>query len=637
MKWALGVAAAALLAGGAVLAGIPLILVVMAGGAAHQSTDCLPGMVAGPDGWTGAVPAGATVPGMTPTQIAHAATVVGVGERMGVGAQGIVVALATVSQESSFLNYANDGRGTDLQPDQRDVGASMRLPHDAVGTDHGSLGLFQQQYPWWGSVEELMDPATTARLFYEALVKVPGWHELPVTVAAQRVQASAYPSAYADDEPVARQLLSMLSGAADTNAAGTVVNAGLDNGQIWCGLGGADGQIIAGDMVFPLPAGSFTVSSGFGPRANPTGGGTDVHTGLDFSAPAGTPVFALADGVVTTAMHSDVSYGNRVVIEHTPTMHTLYAHMLVLSVTEGQVVTAGQPIGQVGSTGRSTGNHLHFEVRMNATPIDPLPFLVQVGLDPNNPGMPQQVTGSAGLSGTDPVRMVTYNVHYGRNPAAVGAEIRTVITRSQASIICLQEASVAARTTPPPGWQLIQPRVANARGNRVPSATPLLIDTRVWQVAGTGLVPLTGYTRVGEAGAGPALASRRDLVLAHLVGPPGRLTAGCTHFTASKHVTQARAQLWRTQATTVAATLARLPAAGLVGGDFNADPRSSWLDPIARVAQVNVDTGPTLGGGRIDLVWGVRMQPRSAQTLPRLGSDHRPVVTVWTPTSAAAA
>ena len=77
MKWALGVAAAALLAGGAVLAGIPLILVVMAGGAAHQSTDCLPGMVAGPDGWTGAVPAGATVPGMTPTQIAHAATVVG--------------------------------------------------------------------------------------------------------------------------------------------------------------------------------------------------------------------------------------------------------------------------------------------------------------------------------------------------------------------------------------------------------------------------------------------------------------------------------------------------------------------------------------------------------------------------------
>ena len=52
---------------------------------------------------------------------------------------------------------------------------------------------------------------------------------------------------------------------------------------------------------------------------------------------------------------------------------------------------------------------------------------------------------------------------------------------------------------------------------------------------------------------------------------------------------------------------------------------------------MNVDTGPTLGGGGIDLVWGVQMQPRSAQTLPRLGSDHRPVVTVWTPTSAAAA
>ena len=140
-------------------------------------------------------------------QLRNAATVVAVGKQMRIPRQGIVVALAAASQESRFLNYANDGRGGDLRPDQAGIASSLDLPHQAVGTDHGSLGIFQQQWPWWGSMSELMDPATSASKFYARLVEVPGWESMPVTRAAQAVQRSAYPDAYADDEALAEGLL----------------------------------------------------------------------------------------------------------------------------------------------------------------------------------------------------------------------------------------------------------------------------------------------------------------------------------------------------------------------------------------------------------------------------------------------
>ena len=155
-------------------------------------------------------PVGLTVAGLDQTQLQHAATIVEVGRQRGVPEQGIRVALAVAAQESKFRNYANDGTGQ-LRADQRDVARSLVYPHDAVGRDHGSVNVFQQQYPWWGTIDQLMDPRYAAGKFFDTLVTVPGWQQLPLTIAAQKVQRSAFPNAYARWEPIAGEILAALS------------------------------------------------------------------------------------------------------------------------------------------------------------------------------------------------------------------------------------------------------------------------------------------------------------------------------------------------------------------------------------------------------------------------------------------
>ena len=95
---------------------------------------------------------------------------------------------------------------------------------------------------------------------------------------------------------------------------------------------------------------------------------------LIFAAPAGTPILAAADGVVTTAGYNNGGYGYYVIIKHDDVYQTLYGHCSVLHVTTSQAVKQGQFIAEVGSTGHSTGNHLHFEVRINGNKVDAMQF-----------------------------------------------------------------------------------------------------------------------------------------------------------------------------------------------------------------------------------------------------------------------
>ena len=123
--------------------------------------------------------------------------------------------------------------------------------------------------------------------------------------------------------------------------------------------------------------GGASLGSPFGVRIDPFGRGRAMHEGLDFTAPYGTPILAAADGVVVYAAYHP-EFGKCVEINHGGELITRYAHMSALSVEHGEPVRRGQKIGELGSTGRSTGAHLHFEVRQNGLAIDPAMFLSQL-------------------------------------------------------------------------------------------------------------------------------------------------------------------------------------------------------------------------------------------------------------------
>lgn len=123
-----------------------------------------------------------------------------------------------------------------------------------------------------------------------------------------------------------------------------------------------------------LPASLEFISSGFGYRADPFNGEGAFHAGLDFKGPVGAPIYAAAKGTVTFAGVKQ-GYGNVIEVSHGNGLLTRYAHMSAFRARVGQPVEAGAVIGAIGSTGRSTGPHLHFEVRINDRPVNPRPFL----------------------------------------------------------------------------------------------------------------------------------------------------------------------------------------------------------------------------------------------------------------------
>jgi len=131
-----------------------------------------------------------------------------------------------------------------------------------------------------------------------------------------------------------------------------------------------------------MPPGA--VSSGFGMRHHPIDGVEKFHTGIDLRGKEGTPILAAADGVVRSA-GTRGGYGNAVEIDHGNGVSTLYGHASELGVKPGDHVQKGQEIGEVGMTGKATGPHLHFEVRVEGKPVDPKGALKAYGIRADNP------------------------------------------------------------------------------------------------------------------------------------------------------------------------------------------------------------------------------------------------------------
>lgn len=129
-----------------------------------------------------------------------------------------------------------------------------------------------------------------------------------------------------------------------------------------------------GNGPFIPPVGRVPISSGFGYRTDPITGQQAFHAGVDFSASCGTPIRAAERAVVFSAGYNG-GYGNVIVLNHGAGLATVYAHQSSFAASTGQAVEQGQVIGYVGSTGKSTGCHLHFEVRVNGNPVDPMGYL----------------------------------------------------------------------------------------------------------------------------------------------------------------------------------------------------------------------------------------------------------------------
>lgn len=140
------------------------------------------------------------------------------------------------------------------------------------------------------------------------------------------------------------------------------------------GSSGPSDSVISGSGQLSNPCPGARISSEFGPRNAPTAGASSYHRGRDYAAASGTPIYASASGTVVTASYNSVR-GNYVVIDHGNGLQTWYQHCSKLYVSVGDTVSRGQNIAAVGTTGISTGAHLHYEVHVNGTAVDPRKYL----------------------------------------------------------------------------------------------------------------------------------------------------------------------------------------------------------------------------------------------------------------------
>ena len=229
----------------------------------------------------------------------------------------------------------------------------FRMKKEAV--DAKRLEIENQLLELEGMKEDLTaEKAALTELTENKKKKIAEWNE---KIALSEEQATAYAKKAAEAEAEVEKLL--LAKQAEIDAKN-----GSGSG------GGAGGD---GTFIWPLKI-SGRISSYFGPRNSPTAGASSYHKGIDVAAPTGTHIIASASGTVVTATYSS-SAGNYVMISHGNRMYTVYMHCSRLAVSEGDSVTQGQLIAYVGSTGISTGAHLHFGISKDGEYVNPLNYV----------------------------------------------------------------------------------------------------------------------------------------------------------------------------------------------------------------------------------------------------------------------
>lgn len=183
------------------------------------------------------------------------------------------------------------------------------------------------------------------------------------TAEEQQAEVNAKKEEIAASNEETEEMLNKLEAQAQALTA-TIVDKGSSS---------SDSTYTGGEMAWPAP--SYTrISQYYGWRIHPITGRSNFHGAIDLAAPGGSPIVAANPGTVIIATYNS-SYGYYVVVDHGGGVTTLYAHSSRLRVSVGQSVSRGQRIADVGTTGSSTGNHLHFEVRINGNRVNPLPYI----------------------------------------------------------------------------------------------------------------------------------------------------------------------------------------------------------------------------------------------------------------------
>jgi murein DD-endopeptidase MepM/ murein hydrolase activator NlpD len=324
----------------------PVLALAAATGGTGTDPTCDP--ASGGDG-------GLLTGGWDEEQLANTAIILSVGHDKGVPQWGWVIAVATAITESGLRN----------------------LPPLGEDNDHDSLGLFQQRpSQGWGTLQQVAEPAFQAGKFYDALLAVDGWDTMTLSEAAQAVQRSAFPDAYA---------------AHTTDAIALVAHAGVRLGHTALVV---DPCVNVSEHGWTQPV-HGAILSRYGPR------GGRLHAGVDIAAPRHTIIRAAASGTVTQVRcnaidrttgadwgchrdgnpHHVAGCGWFLDIRHPGDVTTRYCHLQAEPwVSTGDPVIVGQPIGTVGSTGHSSGPHLHYEVIPGGDhAIDPEPWMAERG------------------------------------------------------------------------------------------------------------------------------------------------------------------------------------------------------------------------------------------------------------------
>lgn len=202
--------------------------------------------------------------------------------------------------------------------------------------------------------------------------------ERRVQLIEQRQLALAAALAGEDMDKASLQRLGFVPSEAGLDGQGGPLTASADPTfkqlfSSWKKLDNIASSAIAVPSDKPVKTAAFT--SGYGLRSDPFRGGRAMHAGIDLAGPHGTPIYATADGAVRRSGWNSGGYGNLIELDHGRGIETRYGHLSRILVRAGQPVKRGQLIGYMGSTGRSTGSHLHYEVRIDGRPVNPIPFM----------------------------------------------------------------------------------------------------------------------------------------------------------------------------------------------------------------------------------------------------------------------